>query len=624
MHPRILSAFVDELAKIADVKTPLLPHQERVVSRISAKDQPGLVVAHGLGSGKTLTSIAAQEALGMKGTVVTPAALQANYAKERTKHLVGKTQKADMASLENVARKGTAPANPLLIVDEAHRLREPSSKGTKAVRELEAQKRLLLTASPFYNHPADIAPLVNIAAGSKQLPEDRTGFEHAYLEHETVSPGILQRLSGVKPGTRARLAEGKKGALQKVLGKYVDYHPSSTENFPRVVREDVPVEMTKKQLQVYESLMGEAPFWVRSKVLAGLPPSKQESKQLNAFLSAARQATNTTRPFHKDPDQAPEEPKIQRAFEELQKTLDANPRARGVVYSNYLDAGVTPYRERLEKAKIPFGEFTGEMPKAKRDQLVRDYNEGKLRALLISSAGGEGLDLKGTRLMQVLDPHWNTEKIRQVEGRGVRYKSHEHLPEEEREVRIQRYLATRPRSGILESLRLKKPGKSTDEYLAQLAGDKDRINDEFRALLAAPHKTASADDGVATKTDPALWERMKARATAKMGGKHSARAMQLATKLYQDAGGDYAGKKPAAASNKMVKWTKQDWQTRPGTPEEAERPDGRTARYLPKRKWESLSEDEQQATDRKKLDAKEQFVDNTRAARVRGDAKYHG
>lgn len=132
-----------------------------------------------------------------------------------------------------------------------------------------------------------------------------------------------------------------------------------------------------------------------------------------------------------------------------------------------------------------------------------------------------------------------------------------------------------------------------------------------------------AEEGTATKTDPALWERMKAKATAKMGGKHSARAMQLATKMYKDEGGGYSGKKPSAASNNMVKWTKQDWQTRPGTPEIAERSSGHTARYLPKKKWESLSKKEQVATDQKKLHASTQFVDNTHKAKVRGDAKYH-
>ncbi len=63
-------------------------------------------------------------------------------------------------------------------------------------------------------------------------------------------------------------------------------------------------------------------------------------------------------------------------------------------------------------------------------------------------------------------------------------------------------------------------------------------------------------DGVATKKDPAKWAAAKSRAKAKMGGKHSARAMQLATKYYKDGGGKYEGKKPSAKNNKMKKWTK--------------------------------------------------------------------
>ena len=143
----------------------------------------------------------------------------------------------------------------------------------------------------------------------------------------------------------------------------------------------------------------------------------------------------------------------------------------------------------------------------------------------------------------------------------------------------------------------------------------------YAAFFAEVEKLA--EEGTAPKTDPGLWERMKAKATAKMGGKHSARAMQLATKLYKDEGGGYTGKKPSAATNSMVKWTKQEWQARPGTPERAERPSGATARYLPKKKWESLDKKEQVATDHKKLSASSQFVYNTPKAKVRGDAKYY-
>ena len=90
---------------------------------------------------------------------------------------------------------------------------------------------------------------------------------------------------------------------------------------------------------------------------------------------------------------------------------------------------------------------------------------------------------------------------------------------------------------------------------------------------------------VAVKRDPAKWETAKREAKAKMGGKHSARAMQLATQIYKKKGGTYAGKKPSPSSNKLRKWTKQKWEWSGGdTPGE-----GGKGVYLPKRSAEQLS-----------------------------------
>ena len=94
----------------------------------------------------------------------------------------------------------------------------------------------------------------------------------------------------------------------------------------------------------------------------------------------------------------------------------------------------------------------------------------------------------------------------------------------------------------------------------------------------------------ATKRDPAKWARAKARAKAKMGGKHSARAMQLAVKYYKDMGGTYSGKKKS--SNKLSKWSKQDW----GYAGKKKK-----SRYLPKKAREALTPAEKRATNRKKV-----------------------
>jgi hypothetical protein len=140
------------------------------------------------------------------------------------------------------------------------------------------------------------------------------------------------------------------------------------------------------------------------------------------------------------------------------------------------------------------------------------------------------------------------------------------------------------------------------------------------ALLHSLRKFAAE---TATKANPEKWEQAKRDAVASMGGKHSARAMQQAVRLYKERGGEYKGKKPPSSENSLKKWTKQEWQTRPGTPEKAERKDGSTSRYLPKEKWKSLSKSEQVATDKKKLKSDEQYVSNTRAAKVKSDADYY-
>jgi hypothetical protein len=106
------------------------------------------------------------------------------------------------------------------------------------------------------------------------------------------------------------------------------------------------------------------------------------------------------------------------------------------------------------------------------------------------------------------------------------------------------------------------------------------------------------------RTNEKLWESAKAQAKAKMGGKHSARSMQLAGKIYKDKGGDYTGEKTEAQKS-MTKWTKEEWTTSSGKPSEGKR------RYLPKAAWSALSESEKKATNAAKAagnKAGKQFV----------------
>jgi len=96
------------------------------------------------------------------------------------------------------------------------------------------------------------------------------------------------------------------------------------------------------------------------------------------------------------------------------------------------------------------------------------------------------------------------------------------------------------------------------------------------------------------RTNEALWSQAKAQAKAKMGGKHSARAMQLAGKIYKSKGGGYSGEKTSAQKS-MSKWSKEDWGTKSG------KPSGKTGeRYLPKKARESLTSKEYASTTKAK------------------------
>lgn len=91
-----------------------------------------------------------------------------------------------------------------------------------------------------------------------------------------------------------------------------------------------------------------------------------------------------------------------------------------------------------------------------------------------------------------------------------------------------------------------------------------------------------------SRRSPRLWERCKASAISRMGGKFSARAMQLAVKLYKAHGGRYKSpSKPPVNRNSLRRWTAEDWGYA-GKPKES--------RYLPRIVRERLTASEKRRT----------------------------
>jgi superfamily II DNA or RNA helicase len=476
-------AFADELTKLsAVVHSKLEPHQRRVIEKL--KKSHGVVAAHRLGGGKTLTAIAAGAELGMPMEVVVPASLRGNFEKEVAKHTTGdlprRVRSYAKATRDGKAGIDTLHSHQMVVLDEAHKLRNQGTAAYKHVAEPAryGAKRLLLTGTPIYNRPSDLSILANIAAGEKRLPENPLEFDKRFIVEEEVKPSFFQRLQGIQPGIRRRLTG--ESEIENALRGHVDLYEGDSGDYPRRVDRVVNVPMSPKQLDVHRALIGKAPRSLRNKIRAGLPPSKQESKNLNKYLAAARQSSLSPRPYVANmtfEEEREHIPKLRTAADRLTAMSKKDKNFRGVVYSNYLDAGIRPYSHLLSDAGVEHKVISGTVSKKDRAQAVTDYNEGRTPVLLVSSAGGEGLDLQGTKLVQVLEPHFNNSKVEQVIGRGIRYRSHAHLPEKEREVAVERYFSTEPPTFFDRN------PVSTEQWLQQRADDKDEVGNQMRRIL---------------------------------------------------------------------------------------------------------------------------------------------
>ena len=125
-----------------------------------------------------------------------------------------------------------------------------------------------------------------------------------------------------------------------------------------------------------------------------------------------------------------------------------------------------------------------------------------IKILMITASGAEGINLKNTRFVHIVEPYWHMVRIEQVIGRARRICSHEELPVELRNIKVFLYLSILPTDLKTDKAKFTKhiellnrdisrlDGKislSTDESLFESATIKDTIN---RNILTAMKETA--------------------------------------------------------------------------------------------------------------------------------------
>jgi hypothetical protein len=121
-----------------------------------------------------------------------------------------------------------------------------------------------------------------------------------------------------------------------------------------------------------------------------------------------------------------------------------------------------------------------------------------IKVFMITSSGAEGINLKNTRYVHVVEPYWHMVRVEQVVGRARRICSHQSLPEELRTVEVFLYVTTfsdeQKKDEKNMELRIRDVSRldkttpvTTDETLYEIASVKQRINNQ---ILQAVKETA--------------------------------------------------------------------------------------------------------------------------------------
>jgi len=473
----------------------LQPHQQQALSRTNTDGQ---ILNWGLGSGKTLGAIAMAERRGGKVLVVTPASLRTNFKEQLTRFIPkNRVQDYTIVSYEKFKKNPRGLVTQLrpqtLIADEMHRLRNPKPRAPFEEVRQQVPFMIGLTGSLINNRPEEVVPLTNLVAGKKVF-KSVEDFQDRHIQQTKVQPGIWGRLMGAKPG----ISESIKNApeFNHKISPHVHRFTGSPEykkHVPKILEEKVEVVMTPQQESMYKSLSTRNPV-LAYKMRHNLPPSKKELKQMNAFLTAARQIMNNPTEYtvKETPDVIGGSPKFQQMIADVKKQSDKDKNFRGVIYSNFLSSGVEPVVTELNRQGVKSETFTGKLNDKQRQAVVDNLNKGRTKVVGLSPAGGEGLDLKGVRLVQLTEEHWNPERGQQAIGRSARYKSHEHLPEAQRQVIVRRYLA-KHRPTLMNRVFGTKRDMSADEWIDQRRQEKLQLNQEF---LKAMEKSASFQIGI--------------------------------------------------------------------------------------------------------------------------------
>lgn len=322
-----------------------------------------------------------------------------NFSRDKFVHGLIMTYDIFRRDFENLNQLLPFDDGIVLILDEAQKVKNPSTKISKSVRMI-AHKFYgikMLTATPLFNQVIDLFGLFKILSPS--LFNNYQEFLNTYTNY------FMKRVNNylsipIIIGTR-NLDELKTKTAPYVFGRS---KKQVYDQLPDLTFVDRMIELPTFHREIYDNLD-------EHKILLKADGETERVAQIAAMTKLQRCADALE---HLDQDYESSHPKIDEIISMIDEEFSDD---KIIVYSKFTSS-LDILSEELKTKKIPCFNIDGRLSTKERDKNKADWEATIGKAvLLISSAGGAGLNLQAAGTIIFLNYPWSYGELQQIYGR---------------------------------------------------------------------------------------------------------------------------------------------------------------------------------------------------------------
>ena len=292
----------------------------------------------------------------------------------------------------------------LVVVDEAHHLRNRATLAWKLVNQMKKKFIFLLTATPVQNNLIELFNLITLLKPGQFKTEKQ--FKEEYLQKGNLKvTADKERLKELLTDVMIRNTRSAIDLkLPKRFAATLRLDPTETEREIYAGINDYLKKQNLKKPTINLLLReaGSSPFALRSSLInMSNPPLPPFSKGGEGGFKPILDAIDRLEDFCKG-----------KAILEI---LKKNPDEKKIVFTQYIKS-MDYITDLLWRYKIPYVTFRGDMTLREKDASITQF-KNEIPVLISTESGGEGRNLQFCNTIINFDLPWNPMRIEQRIGR---------------------------------------------------------------------------------------------------------------------------------------------------------------------------------------------------------------